>query len=305
MYIRLNHIKVPLFKVLSDINLEFPADLVPHVYPIAGKNGSGKSLLLQLIYLLLTGIHPDRHPYLKTLLDGLPNSGLEDGNNTVARIELDINGRFLNLHYFAIPHRNLTAKEVERLTNQTNFDRFAAELVESEVLPIYYVPEDYLLLCAFEWQNPASETAKIDRQECAKLFNEIGRRVFLASYLSDIPHFVANSSTTAAQSRQLVSELPYKMPNYHSLDPNIGWWDSPASATGAGMPGLRSYLNNIYAGNDGSIVLIDGIDAGMDADNQYGVVESLRSISPTNQYLVATTSFELCQALTPAHVYSL
>lgn len=322
MHIRLNRLKVPLLKGLADIDFQFPSDLLPRVYPIVGKNGSGKSFLLALVYLLLTSANSNGHPYLKILLDGLTCNGAQDCNNTIARIQIDIDGRSLDLLYYAIPYSNLTAGEVEKLNNQINFSRFSSELIESEVVPIYYVDSDYLLLCSFEWQDPlrcglpatlAESVAgdpsklvatKIGHQECAKLFNEISRRVFLASRLSEIPHFVANSKTNAATVDRMIVEIPANLPNHYNLDPAIGWWNQPDSTIGASLSGLQTYLQGIYAGSDGSIVLLDNIDAGMDADNQFALATNLQAISPTNQYLVATTSFELCQALTPDHIYS-
>ncbi len=51
-----------------------------------------------------------------------------------------------------------------------------------------------------------------------------------------------------------------------------------------------------------SIVLMDEVELAFHPDWQYQIVSDLAAWAPTNQYLLATHSYELCQALTPAHV---
>jgi len=51
-----------------------------------------------------------------------------------------------------------------------------------------------------------------------------------------------------------------------------------------------------------SIVLMDEIENGFHPDWQYQIVIDLTEWAPTNQYILATHSHELCQAVTPAHV---
>jgi AAA ATPase domain len=51
-----------------------------------------------------------------------------------------------------------------------------------------------------------------------------------------------------------------------------------------------------------SIVLMDEVELALHPDWQYQIVSDLATWGPTNQYLLATHSYELCQALTPAHV---
>jgi predicted ATPase len=51
-----------------------------------------------------------------------------------------------------------------------------------------------------------------------------------------------------------------------------------------------------------SIVLVDEIEIGLHPDWQYQIVKDLEEWAPTNQYILATHSYEICSALTPAHV---
>jgi predicted ATPase len=51
-----------------------------------------------------------------------------------------------------------------------------------------------------------------------------------------------------------------------------------------------------------SVVMIDEIETALHPDWQYQIVSDLATWAPSNQYLLATHSYELCQALTPAHV---
>jgi len=54
-----------------------------------------------------------------------------------------------------------------------------------------------------------------------------------------------------------------------------------------------------------SIVLIDEIENGFHPDWQYQIVRDLLEWGKNNQYILATHSYELCTALTPAHVKEL
>jgi predicted ATPase len=51
-----------------------------------------------------------------------------------------------------------------------------------------------------------------------------------------------------------------------------------------------------------SIVLVDEIEVGLHPDWQYQIVRDLEDWAPSNQYILATHSYEICSALTPAHV---
>lgn len=54
-----------------------------------------------------------------------------------------------------------------------------------------------------------------------------------------------------------------------------------------------------------AVVLIDEVEASFHPDWQYRIIRDLQEWAPGNQYLLATHSYELCTALTPAHVRAL
>jgi len=63
---------------------------------------------------------------------------------------------------------------------------------------------------------------------------------------------------------------------------------------------LYSWIRNKKINN--SIVLIDEIENGLHPDWQYNIVRDLAEWGDNNQYILATHSFYLCEALTPRHV---
>ncbi len=50
---------------------------------------------------------------------------------------------------------------------------------------------------------------------------------------------------------------------------------------------------------------MDEIEIAFHPDWQYQIVRDLEQWSSTNQYILATHSYDLCQAVTPAHVKEL
>lgn len=56
---------------------------------------------------------------------------------------------------------------------------------------------------------------------------------------------------------------------------------------------------------ENSIVLMDEIESGLHPDWQYTIIRDLIEWGKNNQYILATHSYELCTALTPAHVKEL
>ncbi len=68
---------------------------------------------------------------------------------------------------------------------------------------------------------------------------------------------------------------------------------------------LSIYMWIKYHNIENAIVLMDEIEIAFHPDWQYQIIGDLKKWSPSNQYILATHSYELCQALTPAHVKEL
>jgi predicted ATPase len=68
---------------------------------------------------------------------------------------------------------------------------------------------------------------------------------------------------------------------------------------------LSLYMWTKYHKIEDAIVLMDEIEIALHPDWQYQIVRDLMQWTPNNQYILATHSFDLCEALTPAHVKEL
>jgi predicted ATPase len=68
---------------------------------------------------------------------------------------------------------------------------------------------------------------------------------------------------------------------------------------------LGLYIWLKYYAIEDSVVLMDEIEMGLHPDWQYEIVNELQQWSKNNQFILATHSYELCQALTPSHVKEL
>ncbi|MBD2178454.1 AAA family ATPase [Pseudanabaena sp. FACHB-1998] len=65
---------------------------------------------------------------------------------------------------------------------------------------------------------------------------------------------------------------------------------------------LSIYVWLKYKNIEDSIVLMDEVDLALHPDWQYKITTDLVEWSPSNQYILATHSYEVCEALTPSHV---
>lgn len=68
---------------------------------------------------------------------------------------------------------------------------------------------------------------------------------------------------------------------------------------------LSIYMWLKYYVSESSIVLMDEVEIALHPDWQYQIVNDLVEWGPSNQYILATHSYELCEALTPVHVKEL
>ena len=68
---------------------------------------------------------------------------------------------------------------------------------------------------------------------------------------------------------------------------------------------LSLYIWLKYHNIKDAIVLIDEVENNFHPDWQYQITDNLRDWGETNQFILATHSYDVCQALTPAHVKEL
>ena len=68
---------------------------------------------------------------------------------------------------------------------------------------------------------------------------------------------------------------------------------------------LSLYMWTKYRQTENAIVLMDEIEIAFHPDWQYQIVRDLMEWTPNNQYVLATHSFDLCEALPPFHVKEL
>jgi predicted ATP-binding protein involved in virulence len=68
---------------------------------------------------------------------------------------------------------------------------------------------------------------------------------------------------------------------------------------------LSIYMWIKYHSMENAIILMDEVEIAFHPDWQYQIISDLKQWAPNNQYILATHSYELCQALTPSHVKEL
>lgn len=80
---------------------------------------------------------------------------------------------------------------------------------------------------------------------------------------------------------------------------------SPEDMSHGELKRLSLYMWTKYRQIEDAIVLMDEIEIAFHPDWQYQIVRDLMQWTPNSQYILATHSFDLCEALTPAHVKEL
>ncbi|MBW4575384.1 MAG: AAA family ATPase [Aphanothece sp. CMT-3BRIN-NPC111] len=115
--------------------------------------------------------------------------------------------------------------------------------------------------------------------------------------LNDLNSLLANKQINLSPN---LSEITFK-PLIN--DGNVEFY--PEDLSHGELKRLSIYMWLKYRNVEDAIVLMDEIEIALHPDWQYRIVLDLLQWAPTNQYILATHSYELCQALTPAHVKEL
>lgn len=117
--------------------------------------------------------------------------------------------------------------------------------------------------------------------------------------------FLLNDLNSLLTDKQINLSSNLSEVTFRSLRSNENNEFYPEDLSHGELKRLSIYMWLKYRNIEDAIVLMDEIEIALHPDWQYGIVSDLMQWSPTNQYILATHSYELCQALTPAHVKEL
>jgi predicted ATPase len=187
-----------------------------------------------------------------------------------------------------------TSQTSRRLLFQQNSDReYDLELKWSKSkLPGFFTydfaPVD-LLVKAF------TSARDEDFRDAIETEGEYGKRY--KALLDDLNLFLVNKKVNISKD---FSKITFKLDTNNE---NIELY--PEDLSHGELKRLSIYMWIKYNKIENSIVLMDEIEIALHPDWQYRIIADLEQWSPSNQYILATHSHELCQALTPGHVREL
>ena len=187
-----------------------------------------------------------------------------------------------------------TSQTSRRLLFQQNSDRdYNSDLKLSKLkLPGFFTydfaPVDLLIKVFTNALEEDSKTAIETEGEYGKRYKAL---------LDDLNLLLANKKVNISTD---FSKITFK------LDTNDGNIElSPEDLSHGELKRLSIYLWIKYNKIEDAIVLMDEIEIGFHPDWQYEIIRDLEEWSSSNQYILATHSYQLCRALTPAHVREL
>jgi len=108
-------------------------------------------------------------------------------------------------------------------------------------------------------------------------------------------NFLAGKSITTNKE---LSQVIFKL---HNTDEVL----FPEDLSHGELKKLAIYVWLKYHDIKDALILMDEIEIGLHPDWQYEIINELQEWSNNNQFILATHSYELCQALTPSHVKEL
>ena len=399
----LERIKIPGYRVLSNVDMLFEKDYEPQVFPIGSENGGGKSTLLQLIFVLLhCSAKPERHKYIQNTLASFSHSSSES-EKLIAEFTLRVNGKKRQIRFISLGPKFISDSLGSDAEN-IDFNSFAkiylhepimvgskpgAKIIDSKkriehllaaknlTYLTWYVPldsdveETRIVICQKSLDDPEDiggllrvaeksvfllgpsnqqylflprttrkQMVKVEKKDLARLNSQKQ----LVKTASDLPGLYTYDWLSVepmiklfknARDRDfsLAVETGKYGDNYTLMFQEVnnllfgkqvrpfgdlsGIQFSVCNSDGEEVSiGLEDFSRGelkrimIYAwlkANEAehAVVLMDEIEVSFHPDWQYGIVRDLTDWAPGNQYLLATHSHELCQALTPAHVREL
>ncbi|QEI43694.1 hypothetical protein BMF77_04314 [Dolichospermum sp. UHCC 0315A] len=187
-----------------------------------------------------------------------------------------------------------TSQTSRRLLFQQNSNRdYDSDLKLSKLkLPGFFTydfaPVDLLIKVFTNALEEDSRTAVETEGKYGKRYEEL---------LDDLNLLLANKKVNISTD---FSKITFKL---DTNDGNIELY--PEDLSHGELKRLSIYLWLKYNKIEDAIVLMDEIEIGFHPDWQYEIIRDLEEWSSSNQYILATHSYQLCRALTPAHVREL
>jgi hypothetical protein len=312
----LKRVQVPDFRVLKNVDITFDPQLEPRVFPLGSQNGGGKSTLLQLIFVLLhCAIDPEKLYLAENFLQGFDAKNETQPRN-LANIEIwDSVFGDIKLEYLCYSSQSLQAMLGHQTKEQSH--------------PHY---QNIVLLSSPRSFRPMFLACRVSASITSDLhviLREVAAHTFLAAPSTQIFHFLslesrkklfARSPNLNSEVRSVdLEELPSNLFAYSFLSNNtlVDWFqrsknlyflDNNIELEDLSHGELkRSSICAWIASKklEFAIILMDEIETALHPDWQYQIVNDLVDWGPMNQYILATHSYELCQAVTPAHVKEL
>lgn len=151
-----------------------------------------------------------------------------------------------------------------------------------------FAPVDLLIKVFTNALEEDSRTAVETEGNYGKRYEEL---------LDDLNLLLANKKVNISTD---LSKITFKL---DTNDGNIELY--PEDLSHGELKRLSIYMWLKYNRIEDAIVLMDEIEIGFHPDWQYEIIRDLEQWSPNNQYILATHSYELCGAVTPAHVREL
>jgi predicted ATP-dependent endonuclease of OLD family len=118
------------------------------------------------------------------------------------------------------------------------------------------------------------------------------------SLISDLNLMLGNKKINVSPD---LSEIVFKLSSSNEGDIDL----FPENLSHGELKRLSLYMWLRSKLIEDSIVLMDEVEIAFHPDWQYQIVSDLVNWAPSNQYILATHSYEICQAVTPAHVKEL
>jgi AAA domain, putative AbiEii toxin, Type IV TA system len=116
--------------------------------------------------------------------------------------------------------------------------------------------------------------------------------------INDLNHMLGNKKINISPD---LSEITFKLSSNSGEEIDL----YPENLSHGELKRLSLYMWLRSRLIENSIVLMDEVEIAFHPDWQYQIVSDLAHWAPSNQYILATHSYELCQAVTPAHVKEL